>query len=98
MTAKTTSRRWSVSDAKRHFGELLEASEKEGPQIVTRRGVETAVVVRAEDWQKLQESTRPTLKELLLAESPRADIPVPSRRRWKRRPAAARVANGASSP
>jgi len=88
MTAKTATRRWSVTDAKAHFGELLEASEKEGPQIVTRRGVETAVVVRAEDWQQLQESSRPTLKELLLAESPRADIPVPSRRRWKRRPAA----------
>ncbi len=28
---------------------------------------------------------RPTLKDLLLAESPRADIPVPSRRRWRRR-------------
>jgi hypothetical protein len=29
---------------------------------------------------------RPTLKELLLAETPRAEIPVPSRRRWRRRP------------
>ncbi len=28
---------------------------------------------------------RPTLKDLLLAESPRAEIPVPSRRRWRRR-------------
>jgi len=27
---------------------------------------------------------RPTLKELLLAEAPRAEIPVPSRRRWRR--------------
>lgn len=86
MTAKRTTRRWSVTDAKAHFGELLEASEKEGPQMVTRRGVETAVVVRAKDWHELQESGRPTLKELLLAESPRAEIPVPSRQKWRRRP------------
>ena len=31
----------------------------------------------------------PTLKELLLAETPRAEIPVPSRRRWRRRMPAA---------
>ncbi len=28
---------------------------------------------------------RPTLKDLLLAESPRAEIPLPPRRRWRRR-------------
>jgi len=30
-------------------------------------------------------SARPTLKELLLAETPRAEIPLPPRRRWRRR-------------
>lgn len=88
MSAKTATRRWSVRDAKAHFSELLDASQTEGPQIVTRRGVETAVVVRAKDWLRLQAVGRPTLKELLLAESPRAEIPVPSRRRWRRRPPA----------
>ena len=32
-----------------------------------------------------QSPDQPTLKELLLAKSPRAEIPVPSRRLWRRR-------------
>ncbi len=36
--------------------------------------------------QRLHPAARPTLKELLLADSPRAEIPVPSRQRWRRRP------------
>ena len=47
---------WPVQDAKARFSELLEASVKEGPQIVTRRGVETAVVVPIEEWKRLTES------------------------------------------
>lgn len=68
-----------MQDAKAHFSELLEASLNEGPQIVTRRGVEAAVLVSIGEWRRLQ-SARPTLKELLLAETPRAEIPVPPRR------------------
>lgn len=85
MAAEQPARRWPVQDAKARFSELLEASLKEGPQIVTRRGVETAVLVPFEEWSRLQISARPTLKELLLAETPRAEIPVPPRRRWRRR-------------
>jgi prevent-host-death family protein len=73
-----------VQDAKARFSEFLEASLKEGPQIVTRRGVEAAVLVPIEEWRRL-EAARPTLKELLLAGTPRAEIPVPPRRRWRRR-------------
>jgi len=85
MAVETTAKRWPVQDAKARFSELLETSLKEGPQIVTRRGVEAAVLVPVEEWRRLQQSARPTLKELLLAESPRAEIPIPSRKRWRRR-------------
>lgn len=85
MSEKTSERRWAVQDAKARFSELLNASVEEGPQVVTRRGVETAVLVPVEDWRRLQESARPSLKELLLADSPRADIPIPARKRWRRR-------------
>lgn len=78
MTADRAARRWPVQDAKARFSEFLEASLTEGPQIVTRRGVEAAVLVPIEEWRRLQ-SARPTLKELLLAEEPRAEIPVSSR-------------------
>jgi antitoxin Phd len=89
MAADQSARRWPVQDAKAHFSELLEASLNEGPQIVTQQGVEAAVLVPIEQWRRLQSSARPTLKELLLAESPRAEIPVPPRRRWRRRAPAA---------
>lgn len=89
MAADQSARRWPVQDAKARFSELLEASLNEGPQIVTRRGVEAAVLVPFEEWRRLQNAARPTLKELLLAETPRAEIPVPPRRRWRRRAPAA---------
>lgn len=64
---------WQVQEAKARFSALLDASVTEGPQIVTRRGVETAVLVPIEQWRKLERSARPTLKDLLLAEEPRVD-------------------------
>jgi prevent-host-death family protein len=88
MAANQPVRRWPVQDAKARFSELLEASLNEGPQIVTRRGVEAAVLVPIEEWRRLQ-AARPTLKELLLAETPRAEIPVPPRRQWRRKPPSA---------
>ena len=78
-------RTWQVRDAKARFSELLEASLKEGPQIVTKRGIAAAVLVPVEEWRRLQRAARPTLKELLLAEAPRAAIPVPPRDRLRRR-------------
>jgi antitoxin Phd len=76
---------WPVQDAKARFSELLDASLTQGPQIVTRRGVEMAVLVRVDQWRNLEEAARPRLKDLLLAEFPRADIPVPARRARRRR-------------
>ena len=36
---------WPVQDAKARFSELLDACLVEGPQMVTRRGAEAAVLV-----------------------------------------------------
>ena len=79
-------RSWQVQTAKARFSEFLEASLKEGPQVVTRRGLETAVLVPIEHWRRLQQAGRPTLKDLLLAPQPRTDAYDPARRRWRRRP------------
>jgi prevent-host-death family protein len=75
---------WQVQDAKARFSELLETCLSEGPQVVTRRGVEAAVLVPIADWRELQHAARPTLKELLLGEGPR-DIVVPPRGQRRRR-------------
>ncbi len=79
-------RNWPVQDAKARFSELLETCLREGPQIVTKRGAEAAVLVPVEDWRRLHQSTRPTLKELLLSDLGRSDIPLPARGKRKRRP------------
>ncbi len=78
-------RNWQVQDAKARFSELLETCLTDGPQIVTKRGVETAVLVPMKDWHALQHAARPTLKELLLADAPRGDLVLPARGRRRRR-------------
>jgi antitoxin Phd len=76
---------WQVQDAKARFSEFLEATLKKGPQVVTRRGVETAVLVPIQEWRRLQSSARPGLKALLLHEGPRFEDLVLHRGRHKRR-------------
>ena len=76
---------WPVQDAKARFSELLETCLKEGPQMVTKRGAEAAVLVPVQEWRRLNHAARPSLKDLLLAPTPRGDIPVPKRGRLRRR-------------
>lgn len=76
---------WQVQDAKARFSELLEATVRKGPQTVTRRGVETAVLVPIEEWRRVQRASRPSLKALLLGPGPRFEDLVPRRRAFKRR-------------
>ena len=77
---------WPVQDAKARFSEMLDRCVSEGPQMVTKRGAETAVLVPAAEWQRLKEDARPTFKEWLLAPTPRGDIPVPKRGALRLRP------------
>jgi prevent-host-death family protein len=80
------SRKWAVQDAKSRFSELLDTTISEGPQIVTKRGVETAVLVPIEQWRQLERMTRPDLKELLLTSEARAEDLAPPRGQHRRRP------------
>jgi antitoxin Phd len=57
---------WPVQDAKARFSELLDAATKHGPQLVTKRGIETAILVPIDEWNRMKDSRRATLKELLL--------------------------------
>jgi antitoxin Phd len=78
---------WPVQDAKARFSEFLETCLRDGPQVVTKRGAEAAVLVPVDQWRRLQQSSRPTLKDLLLSENPRMDIQLPKRgQQGRRRP------------
>ena len=70
---------WPVQDAKARFSEFLERCLAEGPQMVTKRGAEAAVLVPVEEWRRLQAAARPSLKELLLSEPARGALPVRGR-------------------
>ncbi len=77
---------WPVQDAKARFSELLDTCLRDGPQVVTRRGTEAAVLVPAEEWRRLCQSSRPSLKHLLLTSDARAELQLPPRGRLRRRP------------
>lgn len=78
---------WQLQEAKARFSEFLDAALKKGPQVVTRRGVEAAVLVPIGEWRRLQRASRPDIKELLLGPGPRFEDIVPQRGGWKLRPA-----------
>ena len=78
-------RTWQVQDAKARFSELLETSLAEGPQVVTKRGVEAAVLVPIDQWRRLEKMARPNLKELLLAPEARTDALTPPRKKHRHR-------------
>ena len=77
---------WPIQDAKARFSEFLDACISDGPQMVSKRGVDAAVLVPLPVWQRMQATSRMTLKELLLSDQGRSDIfSVPLRGKAKRR-------------
>ncbi len=44
---------WALQEAKNRFSELVEQALHDGPQVVTRRGKETVVVLSIEAFHKL---------------------------------------------
>ena len=80
------SKKWPVQDAKSRFSELLDTAIAEGPQIVTKRGVETAVLLPIDQWRRLERLTRPDLKELLLTPEARTEDLTPPRRHRRHTP------------
>ena len=78
-------RTWQVQEAKARFSELLQTSLSEGPQIVTYRGVETAVVVPIGQWRRMERATRRDIKDWLLAPEARTETLLPARDQFVRR-------------
>ncbi len=76
---------WPVQDAKARFSEMLDACLTQGPQLVTRRGSDAAVLVPIDEWRRLRGSPARTLKDLLLTDEARGDLNIPPRGRHPRR-------------
>ncbi|MEZ2219211.1 type II toxin-antitoxin system Phd/YefM family antitoxin [Rhizobium rhizogenes] len=75
-------RQWPVQDAKAKFSEMLDASLEEGPQLVSKRGEPKAVLVSVSEWEALKKRAKPSAKDVLLAQEPRFELDIPSRKEW----------------
>ena len=75
--------KWQVQEAKARFSEFLDATLRKGPQIVTRRGVETAVLVPIDEWKRLQSESRPNWKDVLLDPKPKFELESTPRSRFR---------------
>ena len=58
---------WQLQEAKSRFSEVVELSLEEGPQMVTRRGRETVVILSAKDYRRMTGSVPSLLATLLNA-------------------------------
>jgi prevent-host-death family protein len=60
---------WQVQTAKQRFSELVKRAVSEGPQIVTKHGRETVVVVDIAEYRRLTGAARSRMsfKEFLLS-------------------------------
>jgi antitoxin Phd len=59
------SQKWQMQDAKARFAELVRKAGSEGPQVVTYRGVDTAVVLSIDEFRKLQPQKKSFLEHIL---------------------------------
>jgi len=78
---------WPVQDAKARFSEFLEACITDGPQMVTKRGTEAAVLVPVDEWRRLKATAQPSIKLLLQSDVGRTDSLTPPREVARRRKA-----------
>lgn len=59
-------RKWQMQQAKAKFAEIVKRAASEGPQLVTYRGADTAVVLSVEEYRRLN-AVRPSLVEFLMS-------------------------------
>jgi antitoxin Phd len=76
---------WPVQEAKARFSEFLDTCLADGPQMVTRRGAEAAVLVPIAEWRRMQAFAKLSLKELLLSDAARTEDLAPARGAARRR-------------
>lgn len=55
---------WQIQEAKNKLSEVVDTSLTNGPQIISRRGRNTAVLISYDEYQKLTKPSK-NLKELL---------------------------------
>ncbi|MCK6584068.1 MAG: type II toxin-antitoxin system Phd/YefM family antitoxin [Anaerolineales bacterium] len=47
---------WQLQDAKNKFSEVIERALKHGPQLITRRGKKTVIIMSYEEYARMKQS------------------------------------------
>ena len=63
---------WQIQEAKNKLSEVVEGALEEGPQILTRRGVEVAVVLSFSEYQEMKKKQTSLLE--FFQRSPLAEL------------------------
>ena len=65
---------WQLQEAKNKFSNLVDKARHDGPQIVTKHGKESVVIIAIEDYQKLNKPKSDLVS--FLKKSPLSDINI----------------------
>lgn len=79
---------WQLQDAKNKFSELVDRAAEGEPQVVTKRGKRTAVLVSAVEYARLKGSKAGGVATDFvhhLLSAPKGDFPLPRRAKTKLR-------------
>jgi prevent-host-death family protein len=63
---------WQIQEAKNKLSEVVEGALEEGPQILTRRGIEVAVVLSFSEYQEMKKKQTSLLE--FFQRSPLAEL------------------------
>jgi len=69
---------WQLQEAKNRFSEVVAKAIKHGPQIITKRGVETVIVVSCAEYRKVMLNRKKL--SAFFHESPLAGVDLDLRR------------------
>jgi antitoxin Phd len=69
---------WQIQEAKNKLSEVLDEAIKHGPQIITKRGVETVIVLSYAEYRKVMMNKK-KLSDFF-RESPLAEVDLDLRR------------------
>jgi len=64
---------WQIQEAKQKFSEVVDRAIEDGPQTITRRGTEVAVLISIDQYRRLSEEKRSLADSLLTEGGPYFD-------------------------
>ena len=76
---------WQLQEAKNKLSEVVDEAVDHGPQIITRRGVEIAVVVSYTDYNRLSKSRKKLSQFFRESPLPEADLDLERIASWDTR-------------